>query len=66
MPREWTKEQRAAQSIKMKAHWKKKKVAEQPHVRVYEGPYKTQAAKNEEKLHWLERVKIRLGLRQGG
>ena len=74
MPRKWTKAQREAQSLKMKAHWKKKKlakqphvkkVAEQPHVRVYEGPYKTQAAKDEQKLHWLERVKIRLGLRQG-
>ena len=75
MPREWTKEQREAHSLKMKAHWKKKKlaklphvkkVAEKPHVRVYEGPYKTQIAKDEQKLHWLDRLKLRLRLRKGG
>lgn len=51
MPRKWTKAQREAQSLKMKAHWEKKKLAKLPHVK-----------KVVEQPHWLERVKSALGL----
>ena len=58
MPRKWTKEQRAAQSIKNKAVWARKKKAKQ-HSAAYVAEKKPVAQS------WWQRVMQAVGFRHG-
>ena len=69
MPRKWTKEQRAAQSIKIKAVWARKKKAKQKAEPNYLGGQQHSAAYVAERKpvaqSWWQRVMQAVGFRHG-
>ena len=68
MPREWTKEQRAAQSIKIKAVWARKKKAKQKAEPNYLGGQQHSAAYVAEQKpvtqSWWQRILVIVGFRK--